>query len=211
MKRILLATLFALATAGTALGQEKGVDQQNERIKDNSTNRTPAVNGTKTDTGTGRGVDFGKGKTVVPPPAPNPYRFTFPKDVLIKAASELMTERKLVLDESVSKMDEGIIISQPFTFTKGSVVSSSELNRISEVPLSDFRGWTRGRYTLIVEVIPVDGTGTNVSVNARVEGRSEGPLGGEWITLKSLGVVEQEFIVALVERLTGGPPPAVEP
>lgn len=206
MKLFICVLLLSLAFTSAVSAQEKGVDNQNDRIKDGSINRTPAVNGGKVDTGAGRGIDFGKGKTEAAPPVPNPYKFTFQNDVLVKAAEELMRERKLVLDETVSKPAEGILVTQPFTFTKGSVVTTSELNRLAEVPRSEFRGWTRGRYTLIVEVLPVDGSSTNVSVNAKIEGRSDGVLGGEWVTLKSNGVAEQEFIIALVERLTGGVP-----
>lgn len=206
MKQFARALLLSFAFTLVVSAQEKGVDNQNDRIKDGSINRTPAVNGGKVDTGAGRGIDFGKGKTEAAPPVPNPYKFTFQNDVLVKAAEELMRERKLILDETVSKPAEGILVTQPFTFTKGSVVTTSELNRLAEVPRSEFRGWTRGRYTLIVEVLPVDGTSTNVSVNAKIEGRSDGVLGGEWVTLKSNGIAEQEFIIALVERLTGGVP-----
>lgn len=207
MKTLLFALLLTLALASVGFAQEKGVDNQNERIKDAGNNRTPSINGGKVDTGTGRGFDFGKGKTEAPPPVANPYRFNFQRDVLVKAAEEMMRERKMIVDDAVSKPAEGILVSQPYTFTKGSVVSSSELNRLAEVPREGLSGWTRGRYTLMVEVIPIDGTSTDVSVNAKVEGRSDGVLGGEWITLRSNGTIEQEIIIALVERMTGGPPP----
>jgi hypothetical protein len=207
MKTLLSALLLTLALASTVSAQEKGVDNQNERIKDGANNRNPSINGGKVDTGTGRGFDFGKGKTEAPPPVANPYRLNFQRDVLIKAAEELMRERKMIVDDAVSKPAEGILVSQPYTFTKGSVVSSSELNRLAEVPREGTTGWTRGRYTLFVEVTPIDGTSTDVSVNAKVEGRSDGVLGGEWITLRSNGTIEQEIIIALVERMTGGPPP----
>jgi hypothetical protein len=206
MKQLFYTLLLTLALAAVASAQEKGVDNQNERIKDGGNNRTPAINGGKVDTGTGRGFDFGKGKTETPPPVPNPYRFSFQRDVLVKAAEELMRERKMIMDDAVSKPAEGIVISQPYTFTKGSVVSSSELNRLADVPREGLAGWTRGRYTLFVEVTPIDGTSTDVSVNAKVEGRSDGVMGGEWITLRTNGTIEQEFIIALVERMTGGPP-----
>ena len=204
--KLLVFILLSFALMAGVSAQEKGVDSQNDRIKDGSINRTPAINGGKVDTGSGRGIDFGKGKTEAPPPIPNPYRLNFQNDVIVKAAAELIRERKLIVDDTVSKPAEGILITQPYTFTKGSVVTSSELNRLAEVPRSGIQGWTRGRYTLIIEVLPLDGTSTNVAVNAKVEGRSDGVLGGEWITLKSNGTAEQEFIIALVERLTGGPP-----
>ncbi|MGH9903916.1 MAG: hypothetical protein ACRD68_19065, partial [Pyrinomonadaceae bacterium] len=131
-------------------------------------------------------------------------------DTVVAAVGELMRERKLILDTAVSKPDEGVLISQPFTFIKGAVVAQSELNRYAELPVTDARGWTRGRYTLIVEVQPIDGQSTNVSVNARVEGRTDGVAGAEWVTLDSTGIAEEEFLIALVEKITGGPPPGRE-
>ncbi len=203
-----LLGIFILAIACTVCAaQEKGVDQQNDRIRDSSNNRQPAINGGKVDTGVGRGMDFGKGRTQVPPPIPNPYRFQIPNDVLTKAAQELMRERKLILDDTVSKPDTGLLVSQPYTFTRGSVVTTSELNRLAEVPRADQGNWTRGRYTIVVEIQPIDSSNTNVSVNARVEGRSDNVIGAEWISLRSTGTAEQEFLLALIEKVTGAPPP----
>ena len=209
MKPIFAVLLLALACTVCA-AQEKGVDQQNDRIRDNGNNRQPAVNGGKVDTGVGRGMDFGKGRTQTPPPIPNPYRFQVPNDVLTKAATELMSERKLILDETVSKPDTGLLVSQPYTFTRGTVVSTSELNRLADIPRTEQGNWTRGRYTIIVEIQPVDSSNTNVSVNARVEGRSDTVLGAEWLSLRSNGTAEQEFLLSLIENVTGGPPPGRE-
>lgn len=210
MKKIGAFVLLLLAF-GVAAAQEKGVDQGNQRIRDTGNNRQPAVNGTKTDTGVGRGMDWGKGKTQMPPPVENPYRFKVANDVLTKAVQELMRDRKLILDDASSKPESGLLISQPYTFTKGTVVTASELTRLALVPTSDQRSWTRGRYTLIVEVQPIDSSNTNVSVNARVEGRSDNVLGAEWISLRSNGTAEQEFLIALIQKVTGAPPPGYEP
>ena len=209
MKTLLAITLLVLACTVCA-AQEKGVDQQNDRIRDSSNNRQPAVNGSKTDTGVGRGMDFGKGKTQPPPPIPNPYRFQAPNDVLTKAAQELMRERKLIMDDTVSKPETGLLVSQPYTFTRGTVVTSSELFRFAEVPRTDQGNWTRGRFTLIVEIQPIDGANSNVSVNARIEGRSDNVLGAEWLSLRSNGTAETEFLVALITKITGAPPTGYE-
>jgi hypothetical protein len=84
------------------------------------------------------------------------------------------------------------------------VVAESELSRYADVaPTAQSRGWTRGRYTLIVEIQPIDGVTSNVSVNAKVEGRSDGASGAEWVSLQSTGEAEQEFLKALVENITG--------
>ena len=210
MKSLFAFLILAVACTVCA-AQEKGVDQQNDRIRDTGgSNRQPAVNGGKVNNGVGRGMDFGKGKTQTPPPLDNPYRFKAPNDVLTKAVEELMRERKLILDDAGSKPENGLLVSQPYTFTKGTVVSTSELSRLADVPTSDQRSWTRGRYTLIIEVQPIDSSNSNVSVNARVEGRSDNVLGAEWISLRSNGTAEQEFLVALIEKVTGSLPPGYE-
>jgi len=197
--------LIALSVAA-ALAQGKGVDKSSERVRD-SGSKAPANNGSKTDVGAGRGMDFGKGRTPEVRPLPNPYRITARRDVILKAIEDVMRNQKLIMDETTSKPSEGIIVSQPYTFIKGAVVSESELNRYGEVPGSDSRGWTRGRYTLNVEVQPIDGTSANVGVNAKIEGRTDGATGAEWITLPSRGMAEEEFLTALVTAITGAPPP----
>jgi len=204
----LLAVFLLLAAASSALGQEKGVDAQSQRIRDTGNSRTAAVNGGKQDVGTsGSGINFGKDKTRTATLLPNPYRLTARRDALIKAVNEVMRDRKLIVDDAASKPEEGIIVSQPYTFIKGAVVTQSELSRFANVENSDARGWTRGRYTITVEIQPIDGTSANVSVNAKIEGRTDGPSGAEWTTLVSTGTAEQDFLGALVESVTGSAPP----
>lgn len=206
MKRVWGLLLLLTLTGVSARAQEKGVDHQNDRIRDQSTDRAPGQNGAKQNNGTGRGFDFGKGRTPIVPTVPNPYRFSARRDVVLRAVEELMREQKMVVDTAVSKPEDGIVISQPFRFVKGAVVAITELNRYAEVPQDNVRGWTQGRYTMVVEVRAVDGTTTNVAVNARVEGRTDGAAGAEWVSLHSNGTAEQSFIKALVEKITGGTP-----
>jgi hypothetical protein len=184
----------------------KGVDKQNERVRDSGSERTPGNNGNKTDTGTGRGIDFGGGRTPETPPLANPFRLSGRRDVIITAVQDLMRDRKLVVDENASRLSDGIIVSQPFTFTKGAVVAQADLGRYADAPASSARAWTRGRYTLTVEVQPIDGTTANVSVNAKVEGRSDGATGAEWTTLRSTGLAEDQFLEGLITAVTGAPP-----
>jgi len=205
----LLALLVITVTAASAFGQGKGVDAQNQRITDTGSNRAPANNGAKQDVGTtGSGINFGKEKTTAAAVLPNPYRLTARRDVLIKAVAEVMRDRKLIIDDATSKPDEGIMVSQPYTFIKGAVVSQSELYRYANIQASQSRSWTRGRYTITVEVQPIDGTSANVSVNAKIEGRTDGATGAEWVTLQSTGYAEQEFLSALIENVTGSAPAA---
>jgi hypothetical protein len=208
--KTLLAIALLISACTVCAAQEKGVDQQNDRIRDSSNNRQPAVNGSKVDTGVGPRNDIRKRNTHPPPPNPNPNRIQVPNDVQTKAEQELMRDRKLILDETVSKPETGLLVSQSYTFTRGTVVTSSELFRFAEVPRTEQGNWTRGRYTLIIEIQPIDSAITNVSVNARVEGRSDNVLGAEWLSLRSNGTAEEEFLVALITKITGTPPPGHE-
>jgi hypothetical protein len=205
---IFVALLFFVVLAPTALAQEKGVDTQSQKVRDSGNSRSAGVNGGKTDVGTTTsGINFGRGKTPDAVHLPNPYRFTARRDALIKAITDLMRDRKLIVDDAASRPGEGIIVSQPYTFIKGAVITESELSRFAGVETSDARGWTRARYTITAEVQPIDGTSANVSINAKIEGRTDGATGAEWITLPSNGTAEQEFLTALIESLGGTPSP----
>ena len=207
MFRLTGVLLLITLSASAALAQGKGIDKSNERVRDGGSSKAPGNNGSKTDVGAGRGMDFGKGRTPDIPALPNPYRITARRDVILKAIQDVMRNQKLIVDEATSRLADGIVASQPYTFIKGAVVSESELSQYAEIRASDARGWTRGRYTLNVEVQPIDGMNANVAVNAKIEGRTDGATGAEWVTLPSLGLVEEEFLSALVIAITGAPPP----
>src|SRR5215217_9024199 len=207
MLRMIVGLLVLIACSVPAFAQAaKGVDKQSERVRDGGSERTPANNGNKTDVGAGRGIDFGRGRTPETLPLDNPYRLSGRRDVIINAVQDLMRDRKLVVDESASRLADGIIVSQPFTFTKGAVVAEADLSRYGDVPPSSARGWTRGRYTLTVEIQPIDGTTANVAVNAKVEGRTDGATGAEWTTLRSTGLAEDQFLEGLITAVTGAAP-----
>jgi hypothetical protein len=200
-----VSMFFAILLSATSVwSQGKGVDKTAASVRDSGANGSNSV---KTDTGAGRGIDFGKGRTPEIPPIPNPYRFSARRDVILNAVAEVMQDRKLIVDEAASRPSEGIIVSQPYTFIKGAVVTQAELGRYADITTSAARGWTRGRYTITVEVQPIDGNSANVSVNAKIEGRTDGATGAEWTTLQTSGVVEEEFLSALITRITGTPPP----
>lgn len=211
MFRTITSFLVIMLCAVVLFGQGKGVDKNSERVRDGGSSRTPANNGTKTDVSTGRGIDFGSGRTPASPPLPNPYRLTARRDVLITSIQEVMRDKKLIVDDVASKPSDGIIVSQPYTFSKGAVISAAELSRYADVPTSSARGWTRGRYTLTVEVQAIDGNSANISVNAKVEGRTDGATGAEWTTLRSSGLAEDQFLEALVTAVTGASPPGRNP
>ncbi len=96
------------------------------------------------------------------------------------------------MDEASSRLKDGVIITQPFVFAKGPVITQNELKRYGILQFAD-NAWSRGQYTLTIEVQSIDGIQNNVSVNAKVEGRAGNGLTSEWATVQSSGLAEEEF------------------
>ena len=191
---IFILAVFA-ASAASASAQ-KGVDSQTQTIKEDANKTTSRTSDAS------RSFDWGKGKTRVRERLPNPYQMNSRRDVLLETIKEVLAENKLVMDEASSRLSEGIIVTQPYVFGRGPVVASSELKRYGIIEFGD-TAWSRGQYSLTIEVQSIDGIKNNVSVNAKIEGRSGRGLTTEWVTVPSSGVAEEEFLVKLVERVTG--------
>jgi len=196
------ASLFLTVIFSASASAQKGVDSQTKTIKDDSNKVTSRGNDV-----TARSFDWGKGKTKLRDRLPNPYRLAGRRDVLVETIVETLRERKIVVDEASSRPRDGIIVTQPFVFAKGSVVTQSELNRYAILETSE-SAWTRAQYTLTIEVQSIDGVQNNISVNAKVEGRAGNGLMSEWVTVRSSGVAEDDFLAKLVEMVTGS---SIEP
>ena len=120
-----------------------------------------------------------------------------------------LREKKIIVDDASSRIKDGVVITQPYVFAKGSVITQNELNRYAVVESPD-SAWTRAQFTLTIAVQSIDGVQNNVSVIAKVEGRSVNGLMSEWLTLRSSGVAEDEFLSKLVELVTGTSPEPVQ-
>lgn len=199
-----VAVLAATLLSGLGAFAQKGIDTQTQTIKDEA-HRT-VTHRTSDNT---RLFDWGKGKTKVRDRLANPYKLASRRDVLIQSVVDVLRERNIVVDDASSRMKDGFIVTQPFVFAKGSVITQNELARYAILESSD-SAWTRARYTLTIEVQPIDGIQNNVSVIAKVEGRAGNGLMSEWLTLRSSGIAEDEFISKLIERVTGNSPEPVQ-
>lgn len=188
-----IGVLFALDSLGSA---QKGIDTQTQKIKE-TTNKTTSRESDAT-----RSFDWGKGKTQVRERLANPYRLASRRDVLVETIKQVLRDNKFVVDEASSRFPDGMIVTQPFQFAKGPVLAQSELLRYAILQTSD-TAWSRARYTLVIEVQSIDGVQNNVTVNAKVEGRSGTGLGSEWTTLQSSGLAEDEILKLIVEAVTG--------
>ncbi|MBX7053654.1 MAG: hypothetical protein K1X36_01780 [Pyrinomonadaceae bacterium] len=190
--------LLILLSLTFAYGQ-KGIDTQTQKIKDEGnkvTSRTTDVS---------RSFDWGKGKTRVRERLENPYKLNSRRDVLLETISEVLREKRIVIDEAASRPKDGIIVTQPFVFVKGPVTTVSELGRYGVLGYDD-AAWSRAQYSLTIEVQSIDGIQNKISVIAKVEGRAGNGLSSEWRTVPSSGLAEDEFLAKLVEMVTGTSP-----
>ncbi len=195
----LLSVALIVAGCGVAVSAQKGVDTQTQTIKtagDKVTSRT---------TDASRSFDWGKGKTRVRERLENPYKLNSRRDVLLETIIQALGEKKIVVDSTSSRKADGIIITQPFVFAKGAVITQSELGRYGLLEFADST-WTRAQYTLTIEIQSIDGIQNKVSVIAKVEGRAGNGLTSEWRTVQSSGLAEDEFLSKLIELVTGNSP-----
>src|SRR5258708_12663076 len=158
MKHILVFIVVFLGLVSAALAQ-KGVDTQTQKTKDE---------GNKVDsrpTDLSHPFDWGKGKTKVRDRLPNRYKLNARRDVLIETIVDALREKKIIVDEASSRPKDGIIITQPFVFAKGSVVTQNELNRYAILDASD-SSWMRAQSTLTLAVQSIHGIQINVSLNS---------------------------------------------
>lgn len=196
MRGNLTFSFLIIASISLSVTAQKGIDTQTQKIKDTG-NKT-----TSRETDATRSFDWGKGKTEVRARLANPYRLASRRDVLLQTIRDTIKDQKMLIDEASSRFADGVIVTQPLVFSKGPVTARSELSQYAVLP--DYTtNWTRGRYTLVIEVQSIDGVQNNVSVNAKVEGRAGSGLSTEWTTLPSLGHAEDEFLKVLVEAVTG--------
>jgi len=140
---------------------------------------------------------------------PNPYKIASRRDALVNSIQEVLRDKKIVIDDTSSRISDGYIVTQPFVFAKGIVLTRGELARVGEVAYPD-TAWTRAQYTLTIDVQTIDGIQNKVSVNAKIEGRAGNGLTSEWLTVPSSGVIEDEFLSKLIEAVTGTSPDPVQ-
>ena len=201
--KLSLSVIFLIFAASIFGFAQKGVDTQTQTIKDEGNKVTSRTNDAS------RSFNWGKGKTVVRDRLPNPYRLNSRRDVLVGQIVDALREKKIIVDEASSRPKDGIVVTQPFVFAKGAVITQSELGRYSILDIND-TAWTRAQYTLTIEAQSIDGIQNNVSVIAKVEGRAGNGLGSEWRSVQSSGLAEDEFLAKLVEIVTGNSPDPVQ-
>lgn len=202
IRNLTILLFYVLLLAGAAFSQ-KGVDPQTQKIKEEGNKVTTRTNDVT------RSFDWGKGKTKVRERLANPYKLAGRRDALVQRIVDALREEKIVIDDASSRLKDGIIITQPFVFARGAVITQSELSRVALLESVD-TNWSRAQYTLTIEVQSIDGVQNNVSVNAKIEGRAGNGLMSEWVTVRSSGVIEDETLAKIIEAITGNSPNPVQ-
>ncbi len=147
-------------------------------------------------------ISWGRGKERKPM-LPNPYTFNVPRDTLLEAIKQVLSDRELVLDEKLSAEKPGRLITKPVIFTRGALTSGANLEFIARRPGGGNFTWVRGRYALQLEALPLDPQRTQLTVYARIEGEYQTETGGVWVECPSKGIKENEILEAIIKHLNG--------
>jgi|GEM_PF-666354 hypothetical protein len=131
---------------------------------------------------------------------PNPYRFSQPPEVVSAEVAEVLKELELPVDERESRPRMGVFRTDWYVFSKG-LPTKSELLRVADLPNGDLHNWTRARYRVEIRVALIEPNATMVTVTADIEGFAQDIMSSTWIRGRSRGVIENNILRALRERL----------
>jgi hypothetical protein len=138
-------------------------------------------------------------------PLPNPSILQASRDDLLKLVKQLLETREVALDKEDCNPANGecTLISKPVIFIKG-IQTRSQLEHYCEVPTATGRNWSKGRYTLRIQINPASTRTSQVGVYARFEGMTEALTGSQWVQLASKGELEDKLLRCIQDRLQGG-------
>lgn len=132
----------------------------------------------------------------------NPKTFTMTREALTDLVKQTLKDMEVPIDEAKSKEKPGILFTKPVIFTKGGPTGEN-LEYVSRRPGGEARNWLRGRYSLQIEISPVDPQKTKLFIFARIEGEYQDALGAQWVECPSRGIKENDIMKALVKRISG--------
>jgi hypothetical protein len=137
------------------------------------------------------------------PPLDNPYTLSVPREQILDNVREVLRACGIKIDEVKSKPREGKLITLPVVFSRG-VTTRTDLEYLAEMPASDVRNWTQGRFFLEISALPLDQKRSQLFVSSHIQGRIADVTGsGEWIEGQSNGRLEDEVLRGLVSKILG--------
>jgi hypothetical protein len=146
-------------------------------------------------------IQFDRPKTE--PPLDNPYTMSAPREQILDNVREVLRACGIKIDEVKSKPREGKLVTLPIVYSRG-VTTRTDLEYLAEMPASDVRNWTQGRYFLEITALPLDQQRSQLFVSGHIQGRVAEVTGvGEWIEGQSNGRLEDEVLRGLVSKILG--------
>jgi hypothetical protein len=138
-------------------------------------------------------------------PLPNPSMIQSPRDETLKATKQMLETREVSIDKEDCNQLSGecMLITKPVIFIKG-ITAKSQLEHYCIVPAANVKNWTRGRYSLRIQITPASPKSSQVGIYAKFEGMTDGFDGNEWVQLSSKGELEDKFLRCIQDRATGG-------
>ncbi|HKQ74683.1 MAG TPA: hypothetical protein VJ810_13410 [Blastocatellia bacterium] len=133
----------------------------------------------------------------------NPYTIGVPREQILEAVREVFKTCAIQIDDTLSKIGEGKIVTKNVVFTRG-VTTKADLEHLAKMPASEVRNWQQGRWRLEINALPLDGKRSQISVIANIEGRLGDASGGnQWVEGQSNGVLEDEVLRGLAGKILG--------
>ena len=136
-------------------------------------------------------------------PLSNPYTIGVSREQILQAVRDVFKTCAIEIDDTLSKLGEGKIVSKSVVFTRG-VTVKADLEHLAKMPAGDVRNWQQGRWRLEIAALPLDGIRSQISVNAHIEGRLADASGiGHWVEGQSNGTLEDEVLRGLASKILG--------
>jgi hypothetical protein len=137
------------------------------------------------------------------PPLNNPYTIGVPREQIIQTVREVFKTCAIQIDDTLSKLGEGKIVTKNVVFTRG-VTTKADLEHLAKMPAGEVRNWQQGRWRLEISALPLDGKRSQLSVIATIEGKLADASGSnQWVEGQSNGALEDEVLRGLAGKILG--------
>lgn len=146
-------------------------------------------------------IQFDRPKTEQP--LENPYTMSVNREQILQTARDVLKSCSMALDETLSKPNEGKLITKPVNFSRG-VTTRNDLEYLATMPASEVRNWLQGRFYIEISALPLDQKRSQLFVAAHIQGKTADPGQGTiWIEGQSNGRLEDEIIRGLAGKILG--------
>ena len=142
------------------------------------------------------------GKPKEEPALDNPYTVNVPREQITQEIKNILQSCNIEMDTDKSKIERGRFVTKSWQFTRG-LNAKTDLENVSNLPAADARSWLKGRYTLEINILPLDEKRSQLQVIAYIQGQIAENIGTKWIDSPSNGKVEDETMRGIAGKILG--------